>query len=76
MVVHACGLSKSGIRGRRIKVQSKPWQSERAEGVAQVVEHLPSKCKALYPIFSTKKKTAYENPVNLRLTVINELTSS
>jgi hypothetical protein len=66
-VVHACNSSYLGNREiGRIMVQtslgkkrdpiSKITRAKRAGGVAQVVEPLPSKCKALSSNPKTKKK--------------------
>jgi hypothetical protein len=57
MVVCACHLSFTGSVDRRMAVQaalgkkqdfvSKINKAKRAEGMAQVIDHLPSKSKAL-----------------------------
>jgi hypothetical protein len=70
MEVHICNPSYIGGRSRRIVVQGQPTQSTRpylekhtkvkkaGGGVAQVLEHLLTKCKALSsnPVLPEKKK--------------------
>jgi hypothetical protein len=46
MVLYACSPSYSGGRERRPHPKKKV-KAKRTEDVAQMVEHLPSKCKAL-----------------------------
>jgi hypothetical protein len=57
VVVHAYNPSYSGGRGRRI-ASSRPLstKNKRAGGMAQVIDYLPSMCKALGSIPSSNKK--------------------
>jgi hypothetical protein len=54
MVVYVCNLSYWRRQGRRITVLLKKQQ--RIGGMNQVIEHLPSKFKALSSCPSTTKK--------------------
>jgi hypothetical protein len=67
VVVHACnpsysrGRSKRSMNLRPAQAVSEPLSQKQntskvAKGVDQVIEHLPSKCKAVGSIPSTKNK--------------------
>jgi hypothetical protein len=65
-MVHTCNSSYSGGRGRRItsaraKLGKPSLRNKRAGDMAQVIEHLPVKCKALVqsPVLQKEKKCIY-----------------